>query len=166
MSAVDRLRLAAIAGDLARTADAADALPRHAARLARRLAGHPRAATSFADLEAAPPWLRGPAPAREALAIRTALMLAAPYLARCIDGPRLQAVVDLAGAEALDAAIAIGADRDLVGAVDIEPTDLPAFGLGALAATLSPALAALLPPSPAIDPASARAALADALRAP
>lgn len=174
MPAADRLRLAVIAADLARTAEATDARPRaaardaagHAARLARALAGHPRPATSFADLEAAPQWLRGPASARDTLALKAALMLTAPHLARSIDGARLKAVAEAAGAEALDAAIAAGADRDPAAAPDIAAADLPATGCAILAATLSPGLAALLPPAPSMDPAVARAALADAMATP
>lgn len=162
MTASHRLRLAVIAADL--TGVAGGPAP-HAERLGRMLAGRPRPATALAELEAAPAWLRGSVAARDGLALRAALMLTAPHLARSIDGARLRAVADAAGPEALDAAIAAGAGRDPAAAPDIAPGDLAEAGRGILAAALPAGLAALLPPGTAVDPALARAAL-DAAMAP
>lgn len=65
------------------------------------------AATSFADLAAAPAWLQRPRPALLHLATAVALVAMAPAVAASIDGAWLRDLAARAGDEALDRAIAI-----------------------------------------------------------
>lgn len=61
------------------------------------------ACPGFAQLCAPPPWLLLPADERARLAERAALRLAAPGLARCLDGGVLGPLADAFGDEVLDA---------------------------------------------------------------
>lgn len=169
MPAGQRLRRAAIASDIVALADAAtDGAPaaRHAARLARVLAGRPRRATTIADIDAAPAWLRAASPVRADLGRRAALVLTAPHLARSIDGPRLKALADSIGVAALDHVIALGSDRDPSDASDLVLDQLAATGAAILAASLPPALADLLPPVSPFDAERAAALVAEAQQVP
>lgn len=132
-AAATRARLGVAAAALGR----ADGPPR-TQRLKRALAGTPRPALSFEAVTAAPEFLLQSAAARLRQARQAALIGIAPQLAASIDGGWLRDLAGIAGAEALDIAIARGASA---------PDALPPFPGDALDDVAADILHAATPPA-------------------
>jgi hypothetical protein len=116
----------------------------------------PLPAAGFAELGAAPDWLRAPCTELTALAERTALVSMAQALAGCIDGQRLGRLAEICGEAAIDAAIADAQRGDDRAIADAD--DLASRGFAILAAAVSPSLRAYLPPCAVADVDAGRAA--------
>lgn len=144
MSALrDRAALAAIGRDLLAQADDAGAR-RGAALLGspgpRRSV--PRA--SFADLSAAPPWLRRSRDEQRRVATRAALLAMAPTIAGSIDGEWLGDLARATDDATLDWAIGFAAGVPDGGIAAIAAPEIEAFGFDLMRATLPPMLATYL----------------------
>lgn len=136
---------------------AAGARTSREAAFGRRVAGVSDPA--FADLLAAPWWLRLDAAGRGRLGRLAALASLAPRLARTIDGRVLGTVKAAAGGAALDWALALGEGIAFAAPLE-EPPELDRIGAGMLAAALPEALRLwLMPDAEPADGAKAARAL-------
>ncbi|TCP34362.1 hypothetical protein [Sphingomonas sp. BK235] len=126
-----RAALAAIGRDLSP--------PRGTRRLSTPTA---RPSVRWEELALAPDWLRAGEATRARLAQRVALFALADELARSIDGAWLGALAEVAGAEAVDQAIARGG-TGLPQCAWIAPAALTDLGLTILRRALPPGLRAL-----------------------
>ena len=159
-AAAERAALAAIAGDL--LAVRGDAGERRAAGLLARSDEAP--ARDFADLMGAPAWLRRPREAQTRLAQAMALRSIAPALAGSIDGGWLGALADVAGEDAVDWAIAKGADAPRAGDAPVAADTLTVHGFAMLRGALPEGLRCNLSWAPQSAPvAEDAAALENAL---
>lgn len=135
-AAAERAALAAAGRAL--IAPAGNAGARRAASLLASPDAPPPA--DFAALLAAPAWLRWPADRQRRLALAVALRSEAASLARSIDGIRLGALAKVAGEDAVDWAIARGADEEARADPNVAPEALAARGFAILRAGLPAAL--------------------------
>ncbi|UVO50034.1 hypothetical protein M0208_05680 [Sphingomonas sp. SUN019] len=146
-AAAERAALAAIGQDLVELSR--DAGERRAAALLGPVAEHPKGC--FADLVAAPDWLRLPREEQTGIARRAALLAMAPAIDASIDGDWLGDLARLADETTLDWAIGLARDVPGAGIPAIVAADVEATGFALMRAALPTTLAAYLDWAPDND---------------
>lgn len=146
-AAAERAALAAIGQDLVELSR--DAGERRAAALLGPLPDRPTGC--FADLVAAPDWLRLPREAQRAIARRAALLAMAPAMEASIDGVWLGELARLNDETTLDWAIGLAREVPGPGFEAVAATDIEATGFGLMRAALPTTLATYLDWAPDND---------------
>jgi hypothetical protein len=146
-AAAERAALAAIGQDLVDLSR--DAGERRAAALLGPLPEHSKGC--FADLVAAPDWLRLPREAQVGIARRAALLAMAPAIDASIDGHWLGELARLTDEATLDWAIGLARDLPDAALSAVAAAEVEATGFALMRAALPSTLAAYLDWAPARD---------------